>query len=86
MKPLTVSIIILNFNGGKHLEECLDSIFDSKFNGFEVLLIDNNSQDNSAKICKEKFPSISLTENDKNEGMSARNIGIKKARVSSWYF
>lgn len=80
MNSPTVSIIILNFNGGKHLEECLDSIFNSKFNDFEVLLIDNNSQDNSAKICKEKFPAILLIENDKNEGMSARNIGIKKAK------
>jgi len=78
-KPL-VSIIILNFNGGKHIEECIESIYNTKEISLEVILIDNNSSDNSQNICKEKFPEIILIQNDKNIGMAARNIGVEKAQ------
>ena len=75
-----VSIIILNFNGGKHLEECIESVYETKEPSFEIILIDNNSSDNSQNICKEQFPEIILIQNDKNIGMAARNIGIEKAQ------
>ena len=38
-----VSIIILNYNAGKLLEECVDSIYQSNYNNFEIILVDNNS-------------------------------------------
>jgi len=77
-KPL-VSIIILNFNGGRHVEECLESIYKTKETNLEIILIDNNSSDNSQNICKEKFPDIILIQNNKNIGMAARNTGVEKA-------
>ena len=60
------SIIILNYNGGKHLIECVESVFKTKDAPLEVILIDNNSTDKSQTVCKEKFPDIKLIQNDYN--------------------
>ena len=47
-----VSIIILNYNAGKLLIDCVRSVFSSTYSNFEVILVDNVSTDNSHKICK----------------------------------
>ena len=73
------SIIILNYNGAKYLLECVDSVYKTMGCKLEVILIDNNSSDNSQLVCKEKFPEVILIQNKENIGLSARNIGIKKA-------
>lgn len=75
-----VSIIIVNYNGGKDIIDCIESINKTVNNRYEIILIDNNSTDNSQKICKQKFPSILLIQNERNLGLSARNIGLKKAK------
>ncbi len=75
-----VSIIILNYNGGELIVDCIKSIYATKNCNFEIILIDNCSSDNSHIVCKEKFPEIILFQNDKNIGMSARNIGIKNCK------
>jgi GT2 family glycosyltransferase len=75
-----VSIIILNYNGGQLILECVESIKKTIGCKFEIILIDNYSSDNSHVLCKQKFPEIILIQNDKNMGMSARNIGIKNAK------
>ena len=74
------SIIILNYNGGKHLIECVESVFKTKDSPLEVILIDNNSTDKSQTVCKEKFPDIKLIQNDYNIGLSARNLGIEQSK------
>lgn len=81
-----VSIIILNYNGGKLITECLESIYKTKDCKYEIILIDNGSSDNSHNICKEKFPEIILFRNKKNIGLSARNIGIKNAKGNFMVF
>jgi GT2 family glycosyltransferase len=74
------SVIILNYNGGKDLFECLESIHKTTDCRYEVILIDNNSIDESHIKGKERFPKIKLIKNDENIGMAARNIGIKNAK------
>lgn len=75
-----VSIIIVNFNGGNMLQECINSIFQTVRLSFEIILVDNNSLDKSHLKCKENFPEIKLIENDENIGLTARNLGIEKAK------
>ncbi|TRZ70979.1 MAG: glycosyltransferase family 2 protein [Nitrosopumilaceae archaeon] len=72
-----VSIIILNYNGGQHILECIESLFQTVNCKKEIILIDNNSSDNSHIVCKEKFSEIILIQNKENIGMAARNIGLK---------
>lgn len=80
MNSPLVSIIILNFNGGNHVVECLESIFKTKSVELEVIFIDNNSSDKSPNVCKKAFSELVFVQNDKNEGMSARNIGLRAAK------
>ena len=78
-EPL-VSIIILNYNAGELLLECVDSIFQSNYKNLEVIVVDNISKDNSHKKCKEKFQNITLIENEQNLGYcGGNNVGIKHA-------
>ncbi len=78
-EPL-ISIIILNYNAGNLLLECVESIYNSNYNNLEVIIVDNVSKDNSHKICKEKFANIILIENEKNLGYcGGNNIGIEHA-------
>ncbi len=71
-----VSIIIINFNGGDYILYCLKSVFKTINCNFEVILVDNNSTDNSSNLCKKHFEQIRLFQSDKNLGMAARNIGL----------
>ncbi len=76
-----VSIIILNYNAGELLINCIDSLKKSKYTNLEIIVVDNISTDGSQKKCKEKFPEIKLIQNDKNLGYcGGNNIGIKQAK------
>ena len=75
-----VSIIILNYNAGDLLLNCVDSVFKSTYPNFEVIVVDNLSVDNSHIRCKEKFEKIQLIENKENLGYcEGNNIGIRNA-------
>ena len=75
-KTPLISIIIVNYNGKKFLLNCLQSIFESNYKNFEVILVDNASTDKSHLDAKNKFPQIKLIKNKKNLGASGRNSGI----------
>ena len=76
-----VSIIILNYNAGKLIEECLDSIYQSNYKNYEIIVVDNNSDDNSHIECKNNFPLINLIENKKNLGYcEGNNVGIRNSK------
>ena len=80
IKNSLISIIILNYNGGQIIQDCIESIYKTTKAEFEIILIDNNSIDSSDKECKEKFPQINLIGNNENTGMTARNIGIDNSK------
>lgn len=71
MKPL-VSIIISNFNKEKFLFNCLKSCFKQNYKNFEVIIVDNESNDNSIKIIK-KFKKIKLISKKKTYTSPALN-------------
>lgn len=76
-----VSIVILNYNAGQLLSDCIESIFRTEYDNYEVILVDNASTDKSYKKCKEKFDKIRLIENEKNLGYcEGNNVGIREAK------
>jgi len=80
LEPL-ISIIILNYNAGNLLIECLDSIKKSIYKNYEIILVDNISKDGSHKKCKEKYPEIKLIENNENLGYcEGNNVGLRVAK------
>ena len=48
-----VSVIIPNFNGKKYLKDCLDSMRKQDCENFEVILVDNGSEDGSTDYVRE---------------------------------
>jgi len=75
-----ISVIIVTWNTASLLEECLNSVTKSLQNvdRGELILVDNNSSDNSALFVEQNYPQICLIKNDKNLGFSkANNIGIE---------
>ena len=83
-----LSVIIPVYNAARRLRQCLDSILVQKYDGLEVLLIDDGSTDGSADICKEytgKYPCFTYIHKDNGGASSARNTGIKLAR-GKWIF
>ena len=76
-----VSVIILNFNAGELLLNCINSLTKLTYQNIELIVVDNNSTDNSQNECKQKFPQIKLIQNQKNSGYcGGNNIGIKEAK------
>lgn len=76
-----VSIIIINWNGKKHLEKCLPSLRRQKYKKIEIILVDNASVDDSVNYVKQVFPTAKIIINPTNLGFSeANNIGYKKAK------
>jgi hypothetical protein len=79
MPPL-VSVVVVNFNGKKFLDDCLSSLAGQTFRNFEVILVDNGSSDGSANYIRERFPSVILVETGKNLGFAGgTNAGIRVA-------
>ena len=77
----TVSVIILNWNGKRFLDECLSSLQRQTFKDFEVILVDNASQDNSIEFLESNYNDfIKIIKNNRNYGFSGgNNIGISHA-------
>lgn len=74
-KPL-VSIIIVNYNGAKYLKKCLNSIAEQTYKNYEVILVDNNSTDNSLGIIK-NYTFVKVIKLNKNYWFAkANNIGF----------
>ncbi|HYV54898.1 MAG TPA: glycosyltransferase [Chitinophagaceae bacterium] len=48
-----VAIVILNWNGRKYLEQFLPSVTKTSYNNHEVVVVDNNSSDDSVSFLKE---------------------------------
>jgi GT2 family glycosyltransferase len=82
MKTVVLSIIIVHYKTRDLTLQCLHSIQEfSPRVPYEVLLIDNGSQDDIGAVIAEKFPAVRLIETGRNEGFSqANNLGVVNAR------
>ncbi len=80
---MKLTIIIVNYNVKDFLEQCLLSVENAIKNiEAEVMVVDNNSVDNSCQMVKERFPQFQLIENKVNTGFSVANnqaIRLSKA-------
>ncbi len=63
-----VSIIIPHWNGIDTLSECLTSLFKTRHDSYEVIVVDNASTDGSQTWVKNTYPNVKLIENEKNYG------------------
>lgn len=82
-KSIILSMIIPVFNEEKYIKRCVESIIDQMLLDDEIIIIDNNSWDNTLKICRdieEKYENVHVYL-EHNQGVSAaRNKGLELAR------
>lgn len=79
---MQLSVIILNYNVRYFLELCVLSVQNAleTIDG-EIIVIDNNSQDNSCAMMKQRFPNVKLIKNNENVGFpKGNNIGVAQAK------
>lgn len=85
---MDVSIILVNYNTRKLTMECLKSIYE-KTSGvnFEVIVIDNASEDDSIQAIKKNFSQVQVIESPINLGFGrANNLGIKASKAKYVFF
>jgi GT2 family glycosyltransferase len=78
---MQLSVIILNYNVRYFLELCVLSVESALKNiDSEIIVIDNNSADDSCEMMKTRFPNIKLIQNNQNVGFpKGNNIGVEQA-------
>jgi GT2 family glycosyltransferase len=80
---ISISIIIVNYNGKHFLKKCLDAVLAQCDQTTEVIVVDNASKDGSAEYIKTSFAAVRLVENAINRGFAGgNNDGVRAARGS----
>lgn len=79
-----IAVVILNWNGAKLLEQFLPSVM-AYSDEAKIYVADNASSDNSIAVIKEKFPSITIIQNDGNYGF-ATGYNIALDQVEEEYY
>lgn len=73
----SVSIIIVNWNHGQYLKDCLDSLLAQDYKEFNISIVDNGSQDGSPQWIVNDYPDLSCWKFPNNMGFSkAFNWGV----------
>lgn len=78
---IKLSVIIVNYNGISFLEECFNSLENNLIGiSYEIIVVDNDSQDESCNFIKNHFPKVKLIESNQNLGFGkANNLGVQNA-------
>jgi len=78
MKNKKLSIIIVNYKTPALLKDCLDSVFKYDTSHTEVIVVDNDSRDETEHMLSRNFPSVIFIQSGYNAGFArANNIGIQ---------
>lgn len=88
---MKVFIVILNYNGGEDVLECIESVLQLEKKDWEskIVVVDNKSTDESLKEIRKLKTKIKLIENKENLGFAGgNNVGIKYAleNGADWIF
>ena len=76
-----VSVLIVNWNGLRHLPECLESLEKQSYREFEVIVVDNGSTDGSLEYLRESHPWVRLVPLPENTGFAGgNNAGLEQAQ------
>lgn len=76
-----ISVILLNWNGKRFLEDCLRAICAQTYQQYELIIIDNHSTDGSQELLRHHDQHARLFLNDRNLGYcGGANLGIRESR------
>jgi len=76
-----VSIIVVSWNSIGFLGECLESVREQTYKEWELIVVDNGSEDGSAELVRRGFPEVRLITCSQNLGFArAGNLGLEESR------
>ncbi|WP_139293560.1 glycosyltransferase, partial [Mycobacterium tuberculosis] len=82
---MKLTVAIVTWNSGKFMRSCLEGLKDQTFKNFELLIVDNNSSDNTINIVRSEYPTAKIIINKDNLGFcGGHNIGIKNS-IGEYY-
>lgn len=87
MPEKPVAVVVLNWNGFGITDDCLRSLQQASYTGFDVILVDNASTDGSGKRLQEKHPHVVLLQSPVNAGFAGgNNLGFSYALAQGYQF
>jgi len=79
-----VSVVIVTYNSRDYIVDCIESVLDQTYHNFEVIIVDNNSGDDTIELVKRNFEEnlrVSLITSESNTGYAGgNNLGFQHAR------
>lgn len=79
-QPL-ISVIILNYNNGEFLEQCIHSVLGQTYKNVQILFVDNGSTDNSLDIAQKYSRNLEIVKIESNlRQASGRNVGLAQVK------
>ena len=67
---MNISVLIISWNNKSDLKNCLNSLLHQTENGFEIIVVDNNSNDGTVEMIRQNFPNVILIEETENLGFA----------------
>ena len=81
----TVTVVVLNYNGQRHLDDCLGSLLVLDYPAqLEILLVDNGSSDDSVAWVAEHYPTVRIHRLPQNLGFAAGNNAGAEVATGAW--
>ncbi|MBW4613768.1 MAG: glycosyltransferase family 2 protein [Desmonostoc vinosum HA7617-LM4] len=75
-----ISIVLCTYNRAKYLNNCIDSVIAQSFSNWELVIVDDGSQDNTFEIVNpyiQKFQNIRYLKHQNRKLWYAKNVGIQ---------
>lgn len=80
MNDKLLSVAIINWNGAKFLNACIRSIFDQDYRNVEIIVVDNDSKDDSVQVVESFGERVRLIRNANTGYSGGANVGIDASR------
>ncbi len=85
MSPLSIAVVIVNWNAGNYLKKCLQSLKAQTLKPAQVIVVDNASTDDSINGLGEEFEDFEIIQLKENTGFAfANNLAVNKADNCDW--
>ncbi len=69
----SIGVIILTYNSADYIVSCIKSVFANRSKKITVIVVDNNSKDETVRLVKKQYPEIKIIQNKKNLGYAGGN-------------